>query len=99
CRASRSWGRPASRGAAPPAFHQPDWSAPAASSQESPRTRSRAEAPGPWLRHHRRRRLIHVRLRHADGQLSYAEDVRGPLGDADAVARVKDVEEVRALER
>src|SRR5579864_3042818 len=43
--------------------------------------------------------LLDVRLRDADGELPDAQDVRRPLGHADAVARIENVEEMRALER
>ena len=44
------------------------------------------------------RGLFDVRLRDADGELSHAQNVSGPFGHADAVARVENVEQMRALE-
>ena len=42
--------------------------------------------------------LADVRLGDADRELPHAQDVGRALGDADAVARVEDVEQVRALQ-
>jgi hypothetical protein len=45
-----------------------------------------------------RLRLSHPGLRDRDRQLPHAQDIRHPLGDADAAARIEQVEHVRALE-
>ena len=39
-----------------------------------------------------------MRLGDPDGELTHAQDVGGALGDADAAARIEDVEQVRALQ-
>src|SRR5262245_4100414 len=44
-------------------------------------------------------RVFDVRLGDADGQLTDPQNVGRSFGHADAVARVENVEEVRALER
>src|SRR5262249_17482794 len=47
----------------------------------------------------RRRRVSNLSLGDADGQLADAQNVGRSLGHADAVARIENVEQVRALER
>ncbi len=65
------------------------------------RLRRRLTGAPAWRdRRLRRRRAasLDVPLRDADRELADAEDEGGPLGDADAVAGVEDVEQVRALQ-
>src|SRR3989442_6696900 len=97
------------RAAARRRLHRSDSSDRAASWRAAPRIRSPGRARGPLgLRLHAlafgprgglRGAALDVRFRDADRELADAKNERGAFGDADAVARVEDVEQMRALQR